>query len=120
VREHILSDHPHAKLHVIAIWEPVYAPDASDPYAARTNINPALFSDPRAVSFWDPHDISGNWFSHQPLGGLGGVPTVWDAYYAFAPSAHWGQTGPTQLVAAGSTIIGNTGALEHAFLPLLR
>jgi hypothetical protein len=120
VREHILTDHPHAKLHVIAIWEPVYAPDASDPSAALTNINPALFNDPRATSFWDPHEISGNWFSHQPLGGLGGGPTVWDAYYAFAPSAHWAQSTLNHLVAAGSTIIGNTDGLEQSFVPLLR
>jgi hypothetical protein len=83
------------------------------------HINAALFSDPRATSFWDPHEISGTWFSHQPLGGLGGGPIVWDAYFAFAPSAHWGQTAPTHLVAAGSTIIGNTDALEHSFVPLL-
>lgn len=119
MREHILVDHPHAKLRVLAIWEPVFPADASDPTAARTHINRALFSDARATSFWDPHEISGNWFGHQPLGGLGGT-TVWDAYYAFAPSAHWGQDAPHPLLAAGSTIIGNTGALEHAFVPLLR
>lgn len=105
---------------MIAIWEPVFAPDASDPATARASINPALFSDPRAVSFWDPHDISGNWFSQQTLGGLGGGPTVWDAYYAFEPSAHWGQGAPSHLVAAGSTIIGSTDPLERSFVPLLR
>ena len=120
MQEHILIDHLHARLRVIAIWEPVYEPDALDPAGARAAINPGFFNDPRAVSFWDPHEISGNWFSQQPLGGLGGGPVVWDAYYAFAAHAHWGQGTPTHLVAAGSSIIGNTDGLERSFVPLLR
>ena len=97
---------------MIVLWEPMFPGDA------RTKIPTEFFDDTRVTSFWDPHEISGRWFGDRPLGGLqGGI--VWDAYYAFAPSAHWGTAAPTHLVAAGSDIIGNTDALQHAFLPLL-
>ena len=98
---------------MIVLWEPMYPGDA------REKIPTAFFTDPRVTSFWDPTEISGRWFGDRPLGGLGGG-IVWDAYYAFAPSSHWGSGAPTHLVAAGSDIIGSTNALEHSFAPLLR
>ena len=68
---------------MIAVWEPLYPGDA------RSKIPTKLFADPRVVSFWDPHEISGIWFGNEHVGAPAGV--VWDAYYAFAPSARWGR-----------------------------
>lgn len=96
---------------MIVLWEPMYPGDA------RAKIPTAFFTDPRVTSFWDPTEISGRWFGARQFGGLSGI--VWDAYYAFAPPAHWGASTPTHLVAAGSDIIGSTDGLQHRFVPLL-
>ena len=100
---------------MIVLWEPMYPGDA------RGKIPTGFFAgDPRVSSYWDPTEISGRWLADHPFAGLGGNSIVWDAYYAFAPSSHWGSGAPTHLVAAGSDIIGSTNALEHSFAPLLR
>jgi hypothetical protein len=96
---------------MIVLWEPMYPGDA------RNKIPSAFFADPRVKSFWDPTEISGRWFGDHSFGGLQGI--VWDAYYAFAPSAHWGTGVPSHLVAVGSDIIGSTNGLQHSFVPLL-
>ena len=97
---------------MIVLWEPLYPGDA------RSKIPANLFADARVVSFWDPHAISGIWFGKNHVGAPAGV--VWDAYYAFAPSARWGRGLPNHLVDSGSPVIGNTGSLRHSFLPLLQ
>jgi hypothetical protein len=99
---------------VFAIWLPMLAGDDAGAIDRR------MFDDPRVTSFWDPHRIVGNWFGQHSVGGLGGEGfTVWDAFYGFRGSARWAAA-PTGVVAAGSDIIGNTGRLEHEFVPLLR
>ena len=95
----------------MVLWEPLLAGDA------RGKIPTSLFADPRVVSYWDPHEISGKWFGDHRIGTLGGG-IVWDAYYAFAGTARW-TTVPSQVVASGSDIIGSTGALRQSFEPLL-
>ena len=114
MRQNILEAHPKAKLAVIAIWEPMLVGDS------RGTIDKRMFDDPRAVNFWDPRRISGTWLSKHTIAGVGGSGgyVVWDAYYAFKPSATWTST-PAGAVAAGSTIIGSTAALSDAFVPLL-
>jgi hypothetical protein len=114
VRQNILEAHPKAKLAVIAIWEPMLYGDS------RNAIDRRMFDDPRAVNFWDPKRISGTWLAAHSIAGLGGGGgyVVWDAYYAFKPSATWLST-PTGAVAAGSDIIGSTGGLSGEFVPLL-
>ena len=78
-----------------------------------------VLDDPRVTTFWDPNRIVGNWFGSHSIGGLGGGGyTVWDAFFGFTSTARWTTT-PTRVAATGSDIIGNTGALEHAFIPLL-
>ena len=98
-------------MHVTVVWEPMLAGDS------RETIDPALFADRRVTVFWDPRRISGTWLGEQKLGGLQDQ-VVWDAYYAFPPAARWAGA-PDKLLAAGSPIIGATGALEHDFVPLL-
>lgn len=100
---------------MIVLWEPMYPGDA------RGKIPAGLFADRRVTSFWDPHELSGNWFgSHAHLlnGFDGGI--VWDAYYAFAPGSRWRGAVPDRLVASGSDIIGNLAPLQRSFVPLLR
>jgi len=79
---------------------------------SESRIPRSLFDDPRVTAFWDPERAVGTW-----LGRDDGT-VVWDAYYAFPPSVRWQGELP-EPVAAGSTIIGATGALERDFLPLL-
>ena len=114
VRQHILESHPHAKISVTAIWEPMLYGDSRDA------IDREVLDDPRVVSLWDPHKLSGTWFAEHALAGLGGGGgyVVWDAYYAFGPGAAWHKQ-PSHAVAAGSDIIGNTSGLSRSFIPLL-
>ena len=115
MRQNILKAHAKAKLAVIAIWEPMLDGDS------RAAIDRRMFDDPRAVNFWDPGRISGTWLSKHRIAGQGGGGgyVVWDAYYAFGPSATWTST-PSGALAAGSPIIGSTAPLSDAFVPLLR
>jgi hypothetical protein len=101
---------------VFAIWEPMLDGDS------RGAIDRTILDDPRVVSLWDPHKISGTWFANHAVAGLGGGGggyVVWDAYYAFRPSASWRRPEPSGAVAAGSDIIGNTDGLAHRFISLL-
>lgn len=89
---------------------------------SRGAIDRTILDDPRVVSFWDPHRVSGTWFGAHPVAGLaggGGGYVVWDAYYAFRRSASWRTSLPRGAVAAGSDIIGNTDGLTRSFIPLL-
>jgi hypothetical protein len=96
---------------VLVIWEPMYPGDSRDAIDTR------LFADRRVTSFWDPHEISGKWFGNHRVGAIeGGV--VWDAFYAFEPSARWGGR-PDQVVATGAPIIGGADTLQDEFVPLL-
>jgi hypothetical protein len=114
VRTHVLEEHPHAKLTLLAVWLPMLGGDS------KAAINRRMFDDPRAINFWDPDRIAGDWFGRHAVGGLGGGGyTVWDAFYGFRSSARWTST-PTDVVATGSDIIGNTAALDRKFVPLLR
>ena len=99
---------------VFAVWLPMLYGDSRDA------IDPRILDDPRVVSFWDPKRVAGDWFGHHAVGGLGGDGfTVWDAFFAFGSTARWDAI-PTRVVATGSTIIGNTSALEQRFVQLLR
>jgi hypothetical protein len=89
------------------------------PGDSRSNWNPSVLDDPRVTQFWDGDRIAGRWLADHHTGDLeqpGGV--VWDAFLGFGASARW-QTEPSQLLAAGSTIIANTDSLERAFVPAL-
>ena len=113
VREHILDANRSADLHVIVVWEPMYPGDTR-----ADAVENEVFDDPRVTSFWDPHEISGRWFGDREGAGSQGL-IVWDAYYAVAPAAKWGER-LQHVVAAGAPIIGNVEALQRKFVPLLR
>ncbi len=98
---------------MLVLWEPMLGGDS------RARIDRKLFDDPRVVTFWDPRKLSGAWFGKRTIAGLGGDGwVVWDAFYAFGPSARW-DAAPTGALAAGSDIIGNVDALSRSFVPLL-
>jgi hypothetical protein len=114
VRTHVLDAHPDADLTVYAIWLPMLPGDD------RSAWDGGVLDDPRVVSLWDGSRIAGRWFADQRTGELAAPGDVlWDAYLAFDESAAW-RGEPTGLVAAGSTIIGETSGLEDHFVPLLR
>ena len=117
IRQHVLEAHPHARLSVIVVWEPMYPGDS---YSA---IDPKLFSDRRAINFWDPHEMSGHFFGMFPGGGT----IAWDRYYAYSANAQWTDDSAdaewtaslTGLIVSGHPIIGGTDGLERSFLPRL-
>ena len=100
-------------MHVIVVWEPMYPGDTR-----QDAVDNDVFDDPRVTSFWDPTEISGKWYG-QHEGDASEGPIVWDAFYAFKPSARWPGR-PTDIVAAGAPIIGNVEALQRTFVPMLR
>ena len=87
---------------------------------SKSAIDRRLFDDPRVTTFWDPRRLSGDWLAEHRTGRLG-IPglTVWDAFFAFRPSARWSRE-PSGLIAAASPIIAGTAALEDSFVPLLK
>ena len=113
VRQHILDDHRDASLHVVVVWEPMYPGDSR-----AAAVDNRVFADPRVTSFWDPHEISGKWLGRRVADAAQGV-IVWDAFFAFPPSARWSDP-PAHVVASGAPIIGGVGSLQRHFLPLLR
>ena len=96
----------------MVVWEPMYPGD--DRAAA---VEDRVFADPRVTSFWDPHEISGRWLGRRVPDAAQGL-IVWDAFYAFPPSARWTDP-PAHVVAAGAPIIGGVDRLQRDFLPLL-
>jgi hypothetical protein len=96
-------------MHVLVVWEPMYPGDTR-----QDAVDNQVFDDPRATSFWDPTEISGKWFGQRE--GDGSI--VWDAFFAYKPSARWpGKR--AEIVAAGAPIIGNVEALQRKFVPML-
>ena len=60
------------------------------------------------------------WLAEHSIGGLGRPgDIVWDAYLAFGKNSRW-RNEPSDVLAAGSDIIDNTGGLERQFIPLLK
>jgi len=99
---------------VYAIWLPILPGDS------RAAWDEHVLDDPRVVSLWDGSRLAGQWFGDHSIGGLGRPgDVVWDAYFAFGKTSRW-ESGPSDLLAAGSTIIDNTHALEQDFIPLLK
>jgi hypothetical protein len=113
VRQHILDDHRTASFHVVVVWEPMYPGDDRG-----DAVHNDVFADPRVTSFWDPHEISGKWLGRRAANASEGL-IVWDAFFAFGPSAGWSDL-PTRAVAAGAPIIEGVDRLQHDFVPLLR
>jgi hypothetical protein len=87
---------------------------------SKSAIDRRLFDDPRVTTFWDPGRLAGDWLAAHRTGGVGqpGL-TVWDAFFAFRATAHWGGE-PSGLIVAASPIIASTAALDEQFVPLLK
>ena len=113
MRTNILDSKPGAKLAVYAVWMPMLAGEE------RSDWDGGPLVEGRVDHFWDEEKVLGRWLADRETGGLGSPGgIVWDAYLLFGPEARWGDE-PTDLLAAGATIIGETGELEAEFRRLL-
>jgi hypothetical protein len=90
---------------VYAIWMPVLAGDS------RAALDETVLDDPRVTQLWDQQQLVGNWL--QAHGGA-----FWDTFLVYGPDARW-QTEPTETLASGSPIIGDTDTLKENLLPLI-
>ena len=87
---------------------------------ARSEWDPSIFQDPRAVNLWDEERVLGTWLADREEFSVGAFgPIVWDAYFLFGRDARW-QSAPAELLASGEPVIGKTSRLESALEPLLR
>jgi hypothetical protein len=105
VRTNILDDNPDAKVAVYAVWLPMLAGEQ------RSDWDGGPLVEGRVSHYWDGDRVLGRWLADHETGGVGregGV--VWDAYFLFGPDARWDDE-PTDPLAAGAPIIGETGKL---------
>ena len=109
MQSNILSKMSDPALRVFVVWVPFLG-------GSKGAINPAVLPDNRVTSLWDGHAISSQWFSRhvtrQPF------PT-WDYYMLFPPSARWGSV-PGPITSQGGSVIGVSGQLLAAIVPMLR
>lgn len=96
---------------------------------ARNRWNNDLLSDGRISHYWDEDLIAGTWFANHmrdldllvtnPEGGER-VEEVfaWDAYVLFGSESRW-NTYPSDVIGAGSTVIGKKDRLKDEFLRTL-
>ena len=109
----MLDKYPQAKIRVYVVWMPMLATDA------RSEWDPSIFDDRRAVNLWDEERVLGTWLADRDeFGGGRFGPIVWDAYFLFGRDARW-QSTPGKLLASGEPVIGETSRLESALEPLL-
>ena len=86
---------------------------------ARSEWDPSIFDDRRAVNLWDEERVLGTWLGEREQFGAGGLGTiVWDAYFLFGPQAQW-RAVPDDLLASGAPVIGETSKLASALAPLV-
>ena len=83
---------------------------------SRQTTDRRLFSDSRAVNFWDEGRVAGRWFASNVDGDDG---IAWDRYYLYGPDAHWTDK-PAPLLSEGGPVIASTGDLEAALAPALK
>lgn len=92
------------------------------PTDARSEWDPTIFDDPRALNLWDDERVLGAWLGERDeFRGSRFGPIVWDAYFLFGKKAVW-DSAPDELLSAssGPTVIGETSKLTSALEALLR
>ncbi len=83
------------------------------------DIDTHVLDDPRVTNLWDGDRVIGRWLADKRVGSIGEPGNVvWDAYFAFGGESRWTDV-PSGLLAAGSTIIDETDALDTRFIPTL-
>ncbi len=93
-------------LRVYAIWVPMLPTDE------RSQWEEELLNDPRVTHLWDQERAVGAWFANPDNLGLQYPgPIMWDAFLLFGREARW-DNAPSNLLASGWTVIGNTEQLE--------
>ena len=82
------------------------------PTDERSQWDEELLNDPRVTHFWDEERAAGEWFANPDNLGIEYPGQVmWDAFLLFGRDAHW-DAAPSNLLASGWTVIGNTEQLE--------
>ena len=110
MRSEILEKHPSARLRVLVVWFDMMTGDS------RQTTDLRLFSDSRALNFWDGGHVAGSWFA-STIDGHEGI--AWDQYYLYGGDAHWaGKPGP--LLSEGGPVIASRGDLEAALKPVFQ
>ena len=90
------------------------------PTDERSEWDPSIFDDPRAVNLWDEDRVLGTWLAgRDEFDAVRLGPFVWDAYFLFGGDAGWEAT-PGTLLSSGTPVIGETSKLETALRPLLQ
>jgi len=105
VRTNILDENPDAKVAVYAVWLPMLGGEQ------RSDWDGGPLVERRVSHYWDGDRVLGRWLADRETGDVGSPGSVvWDAYFLFGPDARWNEE-PTDLLAAGAPIIGETDNL---------
>ncbi len=84
------------------------------PTDERSQWEKELLNDPRVTHLWDQERVVGAWFANPDNLGLQYPgPVMWDAFLLFGREARWDNV-PSNLLASGWTVIGNTEQLERS------
>ncbi len=79
------------------------------------SIDENLLADDRVRQYWDGQATASRWFGRHLPNASG---FFWDGYVVYGPKARWDRE-LAPLVRAGSTVIGDSPALEAAIRSLL-
>jgi len=101
----LLAKYPTQEVQILVVWLAMYGNET------RTNWSADLFTDPRAIHFWDSNYTVGRWFGAQMEGGTSD-DIVWDKYYLFPAQAKW-DTVPAPLVSKGATLYSKREQLKN-------
>jgi hypothetical protein len=111
VQREILERFGGSNLRVYAVWVPF---NGGSEQAA--DVSQRVLPDPRVVHVWDGEAATSDWFAENVEESFA---PAWDVYYLYGPDATWTDV-PGPLISSGATIIGRSGALHDAIMPLLQ
>jgi len=105
-----LEKNPTANLLVYAVWVPFNGGNEQ-----ASNLSARVLPDSRVAQYWDGAAATSDWFAKNVDRSFA---PAWDVYYLYGPEASWTSV-PGPLVSSGSSIIGQSSALDQAITPLL-
>jgi hypothetical protein len=111
VQREILEEFGGSNLRVYAVWVPFNG--GSEQAAV---VSQRVLPDPRVVHVWDADAATSDWFAKNVDKS---IAPAWDVYYLYGPDAMWTDD-PGPPISSGATIIGESGALHDAIVPLLQ
>ncbi len=111
--EHIMEAHENADFAAYVVWLPVLPPDT------RSEWDPELLDDARAVHFWDEDRIAGDWFQTEMPDCPALGPVAWDAIYLFDEDAVWRDDGLDAPALCATPIYRETERIGQAIKRLM-